>query len=58
MGFSESPMIYTAALKENLGGLTLPGGSVLLQYVDGLMKCSSSKDACQTDTVALLQHLA
>lgn len=29
-----------------------------MQYVDDLLLCSESKQACQADTVALLQYLA
>lgn len=46
---------YLTPLKQNLKqDLHLPGGSALLQYVDDLMICSPSKQACETDTKALL----
>ena len=46
------------ALSDNLKNLHLPRGSALLQYVDNLLVCSPSEEACKIDTVVLLKHLA
>uniref|UniRef100_A0AAQ4RQ79 ribonuclease H n=1 Tax=Gasterosteus aculeatus aculeatus TaxID=481459 RepID=A0AAQ4RQ79_GASAC len=58
MGYHESPGVFHRALSENLQNLQLPAGSALLNYVDDMMICSPSKEACKIDTVALLKHLA
>lgn len=58
MGYHESPGVFNRVLSENLNSLQLPAGSALPQYVDDLMICSPSKEACKIDTVALLKHLA
>ena len=57
-GLVESPTVYAAAVKRDLDGLHLPGGSTLLQYADDLLIASSSKEACHTDSILLLQRLA
>ena len=58
-GYTESPTIFNAALKDNLNSLNLPVGSIFfLQYVDDLMICSLTQEACVQDTLALLNHLA
>ena len=57
-GYCETPMIYNDALRESLLTLTLTPGSALLQYVDDLMICAPTQEQCETDTVALLKHLA
>ena len=56
-GYCESPTIYNAALQTDLEDLELPQGSVVLQYVDDLLLCSPSEQACKADTVTLLRHL-
>ncbi|XP_027139064.1 uncharacterized protein LOC113746658 [Larimichthys crocea] len=57
-GFVESPTVYAAAVKRDLDGLHLPGGSTLLQYADDLLIASPSKEACHIDSILLLQRLA
>lgn len=52
-GLVESPTVYAAAVKRDLDGLHLPGGSTLLQYADDLLIASSSKEACHTDRLYL-----
>lgn len=53
----ESPAVYSAVLHENLKGFYPLCDSKLVQYVDDLLLCSKSKQACQADTVAPLQYL-
>uniref|UniRef100_UPI00358F5268 uncharacterized protein n=1 Tax=Myxine glutinosa TaxID=7769 RepID=UPI00358F5268 len=57
-GFSDSPTLFSRALHRDLADVELKGGSVLLQYVDDLLICSPSKEACEMDSLALLQALA
>lgn len=57
-GYCESPTIYNEALKHSLESLLLSPGTALLQYVDDLMICSSTKEQCEANTVNLLKHLA
>uniref|UniRef100_A0AAQ6IIC8 ribonuclease H n=1 Tax=Anabas testudineus TaxID=64144 RepID=A0AAQ6IIC8_ANATE len=56
-GNVESPTIYNAALKASLDKLILSSHSALLQYVDDLMVCSDTEEACAQNTIALLKHL-
>ena len=56
-GFTSSPSLYNAALSRSLSTLSLSEGSALLQYGDDLHIASPTKEQCETDTVALLQHL-
>ena len=58
MGYCESPGVFHSALRDSLQSLHLPHGSVLLQYVDDIMVCSPSHEACKLDTIVLLKHLA
>lgn len=57
MGYHESPGVFHRALSENLQSLHLPAGSALLNYVDDMMICSPSEEACKIDKIALLKHL-
>ena len=57
-GYCESPAVFSAALHDNLAHLTLPGGSMLIQYVDDLLICSPNSKVCEQDTIVLLQFLA
>uniref|UniRef100_UPI00358E1EFB uncharacterized protein n=1 Tax=Myxine glutinosa TaxID=7769 RepID=UPI00358E1EFB len=57
-GFSDSPTLFSRALHRDLADVELKGGSVLLQYVDDLLICSPSKEACEMDSLALLKALA
>ncbi|KAF1497135.1 hypothetical protein FQV18_0005463, partial [Eudyptula minor novaehollandiae] len=36
-GFTVSPMIFSRLLKDDLKDIILPGGSILVQYVDDLL---------------------
>lgn len=58
MGYSETPLVFNLARKDNLESLTILAGSSLLQYIDDLMICSPTKEACEIDMKVLLQHLA
>ena len=49
---------HSATLQENLAGFVFPKGSTLIQYVNDLLVCSTSKEICITDTNALLKCLA
>ncbi|KAK4807175.1 hypothetical protein QYF61_024295 [Mycteria americana] len=43
-GFTGSPTIFSQILKEDLKDIELPGGSVLVQYVDDLLIASKNYD--------------
>ena len=55
-GFSESPSLFNRALMQDLQGLDAP--STVLQYVDDLLICSSSKEQSEKDSIAVLTALA
>ncbi|XP_065806841.1 uncharacterized protein [Labrus bergylta] len=57
-GFIHSPTLFARALLTDLADVQLPGGSALIQYVDDLLVASPTKEACETDTRALLLSLA
>lgn len=57
-GFIDSPVVYTIVLQATLQSWHPPQGSVLLQYADDLLLCSSSREACREDGVSLLNWLA
>uniref|UniRef100_A0AAQ6ITR9 ribonuclease H n=2 Tax=Anabas testudineus TaxID=64144 RepID=A0AAQ6ITR9_ANATE len=57
-GFSSSPTLFAMAVAENLSHWVPPCRSTLISYVDDLLLCSTSKHACETDTVSLLCFLA
>jgi len=57
-GYCESPTLFSRALKDDLDDVVFPCGSTLIQYVDDLLICSASKDACERDTLTLLGALA
>lgn len=46
------------ALQATLQSWAPSNGSVLLQYVNDLLLCSPSQEACQKASVLLLEHLA
>lgn len=53
-----TPAIFSPALKENLAGLQLPEGMVILEYIDNIMIWSSTKQACEKDPKKVLHYLA
>ncbi|XP_036960719.1 uncharacterized protein LOC119023134 isoform X1 [Acanthopagrus latus] len=55
---TNNPASPNAALHDNLDSLRLPSNSALLTYVDDLLICSPTREACVADTVALLSRLA
>ncbi|XP_026519044.1 uncharacterized protein LOC113409400, partial [Terrapene carolina triunguis] len=57
-GYTESPTIFCQILRKDLENVTLPKGSTLVQYVDDLLIASPTLEACQVDSLALLQALA
>ncbi|XP_062248239.1 uncharacterized protein LOC133956894 [Platichthys flesus] len=57
-GYCESPSLYNQALRNSLEPLILTPGSALLQYVDDLLIASPTQEQCETNTIALLRHLA
>lgn len=57
-GYTESPTIYNQVLATSLESFHPPKSSVLLQYVDDLLLASPDQASCETDTIALLCHLA
>ncbi|XP_060126935.1 uncharacterized protein LOC132591616 [Zootoca vivipara] len=57
-GYVESPAIFSAVLHQDLQDVVLPGGSIYLLYVDDILLCSTSEEACRMDTKYLLMELA
>ena len=57
-GFRSTPTIFNTCLKEDLAGLDLPSGTVLIQYVDDLLVAAETKEACLQATENLLQTIA
>ena len=57
-GYTESPTLFSRALKDDRDDVVFPSGSTLIQYVDDLLICSASKEACEQDTLTLLGALA
>ncbi|XP_060138754.1 uncharacterized protein LOC118079431 [Zootoca vivipara] len=57
-GYVESPAIFSAVLHQDLQDVNLPGGSTYLLYVDDILLCSTSEEACRLDTKYLLMELA
>ena len=47
-----------AALRHSLEPLVLSPGTVMLQYTDDVLLACPTKQQCEKDTIALLQHLA
>ncbi|XP_034090007.1 uncharacterized protein LOC117558119 [Gymnodraco acuticeps] len=56
-GFSLSPGIFNKVLREQLEGVTLPVGVVLIQYVDDLLIAAPSAASCLEATRHLLVRL-
>nr|XP_033946575.1 uncharacterized protein LOC117452196 [Pseudochaenichthys georgianus] len=56
-GFSLSPGIFNKVLREQLEGVTLPVGVVLIQYVDDLLIAAPSAASCLEATRNLLVRL-
>uniref|UniRef100_A0A670IS81 Gag-Pol polyprotein n=1 Tax=Podarcis muralis TaxID=64176 RepID=A0A670IS81_PODMU len=57
-GYVESPAIFSAVLHQDLEDIHLPASSTLLLYVDDILLCSTSEEACKIDTKHLLSELA
>lgn len=57
-GYTESPTLYTRALKKDLSEVIFPGESTLIQYVDDLLVASPLAHACEIDSIVLLKALA
>ncbi|XP_036808375.1 uncharacterized protein LOC110515180 [Oncorhynchus mykiss] len=57
-GYRCSPGIFNYILKKHLGELTLPEGTVLIQYVDDLLLGAPTSDLCLEITKVLLDFLA
>lgn len=57
MGYVKSPLFFRQ-LKRKIWRVLYPLRAALIQYVDDLLLCSSSMEACETDTRALLIFLA
>ena len=49
-GYTVSPTLFSRALKDDLDDIFLSNKSTLVQYVDDLLICSTSKKACKQDT--------
>lgn len=56
--YTESPEIFSATVAQNLESFIPPEGSTLIQYVEDLLLCSETLEACETDTQAHLIFLA
>ncbi|XP_075753886.1 uncharacterized protein LOC142818410 [Pelodiscus sinensis] len=57
-GFRDSPTHFSQILRQDLSDITFLSGSTLIQYVDDLLLCSASLEACRSDSVVLLTALA
>ena len=57
-GYCESPTIYSQVLASSLSTFEPPNKSQLLTYVDDILVASETKEGCETETIALLKHLA
>lgn len=55
-GYCESPSIFNQVLAQDLA--TLECQSTVLQYVDDLLICSTSKEQCRQDSLKVLRLLA
>lgn len=56
-GFISSPGIFIQVLKDQLAGLNLQSGVVLIQYVDDILLAAPDAHSCLQATGALLQRL-
>ena len=56
--YTESLAISLATLAQHLKRFIFPAGSTLIKYVDDLLLCSETLEACETDTQTLLTFLA
>ena len=57
-GYAESPTIFSEAISNCLADFNPPEGSQILVYVDDILVVSKEKQACKTDSIALLEYLA
>ncbi|KAF0022232.1 hypothetical protein F2P81_025517 [Scophthalmus maximus] len=57
-GFSLSPGIFNSVLREQLNKLSLPPGTVLVQYVDDILLASPSESDALAAAQSVLQELA
>jgi len=57
-GYTESPTLFSRALKDDGEDIVFPSGSTWIQYGDDLLICSTSKEACERDTLTLLGAFA
>uniref|UniRef100_A0A8C5M0Y9 Gypsy retrotransposon integrase-like protein 1 n=1 Tax=Leptobrachium leishanense TaxID=445787 RepID=A0A8C5M0Y9_9ANUR len=56
-GYVDAPVVYSIVLQATLKSWHPSHGSVLLQYVDDLLVCSPSEEACREDGKSLLRWL-
>uniref|UniRef100_A0A8C5MD47 ribonuclease H n=1 Tax=Leptobrachium leishanense TaxID=445787 RepID=A0A8C5MD47_9ANUR len=56
-GYVDAPVVYSIVLQATLKFWHPSHGSVLLQYVDDLLVCSPSEEACREDGKSLLRWL-
>lgn len=57
-GFVDSPAAFSMVLNESVRNWSSSQGSVLIQYVDDILLCSTTKKGCEEDSTSLLEHLA
>lgn len=56
-GFTEAPLYFSHVLHQDPSILQLPRNSILIQHVNDLLLCSSSRKNSETDSKYLLQQL-
>ncbi|XP_048854188.1 uncharacterized protein LOC125721988 [Brienomyrus brachyistius] len=56
-GFSESPHVYTMALRYSMSTCEIPSHSQVLLYVDDILIAADSEQHCKETTLTVLQHL-
>ncbi|MFT7807555.1 uncharacterized protein LOC109977106 isoform X2 [Arapaima gigas] len=56
-GFTESPSRLFRALKQYLSDDSVPAGSTLIQYIDGLPVASPPVEDCKFNAIAILSFL-
>ncbi|XP_046891656.1 uncharacterized protein LOC124477723 [Hypomesus transpacificus] len=57
-GYKDSPGIFNLVLRDDLSDITLPQGTVIIQYVDDLLLAATSAEQCLEATRTLLTVLA
>lgn len=56
--YTESPTYFSQIVRGDLASVNFAHSSAFLRYVDDLLLCSASKEACLKDSLFLLTQLA